>query len=82
MRRVTCDYFAPMFREEAYVIGARTRLLKTSSLVMDYAVAVDGEIRAEGEAVVVNLTADGSARAPFNGAARAKITSADSPDIA
>ena len=63
-------------------LAARTRLLKTSSLVMDYAVAVAGEIRAEGEAVMVRLTPDGTARAPFSDEARARIIEADRPDIA
>ncbi len=62
VRRVTADYLAPVLQNESYVLAARTVLIKPSSFVMEYGLFVDTRHVASGEAVVVSLTADGSAR--------------------
>ena len=64
VRRVTADYYAPVLRDEIYVITARTRLVKPSSFVMEYGLFVDGQRKASGEAIVVSLPPDGSERQP------------------
>ncbi|MEM9971684.1 MAG: thioesterase family protein [Pseudomonadota bacterium] len=61
VRRVTADYHAPMFQNEAYVVTARTTVIKPSSFVMEYAVFSD-TLRATGEAVVISLERDGKTR--------------------
>ena len=62
VRHVSADYLAPMFQDEDYIVTARTKLLKPSSFVMDYAVYVGGAIKATGVAVGVSLEADGQTR--------------------
>ncbi len=62
VRRVTADYHAPMFQNEDYTITARTRSIKSSSFVMDYAAFSGGTLRATGEAVVISLEQDGKTR--------------------
>ncbi len=62
VRHLTADYLAPMYQNETYTVAARTRLLKPSSFVMEYAVATNGEIRATGDCVVISLEQDGRTR--------------------
>lgn len=62
VRRVTADFHAPMFHGEDYVLTARTRSIKDSSFIMDYAVFAGGSLRATGEAVVISLQDDGKTR--------------------
>ncbi len=62
VRRVTADYHAPMFQHEDYTIAARTRSIKSSSFIMDYAAFSGGTLRATGEAVVISLQHDGKTR--------------------
>ncbi|MEM9425317.1 MAG: acyl-CoA thioesterase [Pseudomonadota bacterium] len=62
VRRVTADYLAPVLMGQDYVIATRTTLVKPSSFLMDYGLFVEGRQVSSGEAVVVSLTPDGSAR--------------------
>lgn len=62
VRRQTVDYLAPIHFGETYVAAMRTARIKPSSLVMDYAIFVDGTVRATAETVIVALTQDASAR--------------------
>ena len=64
VRRITGDFFAPMFQDQRYVVATRTTLVKPSSFIMEYGVFVDGEKKAGGEAIGVSLTPDGTARQP------------------
>ena len=64
VRRQVADYLAPMFHDESYIVTARTRLVKASSFVMEYAVHSGGSLRATGEAVMVSLEPDGLTRRP------------------
>ena len=64
VRRVSADYLKPMFQNEIYTIAARTVTIRPSTFIMHYAVAVDGEVRATGDAVVVSLEQDGKTRRP------------------
>ncbi len=61
-RRVTADYLAPVLMNQTYVVTARTTLVKPSSFLMEYGLFVEGSRAASGDAVVVSLTPDGSAR--------------------
>ncbi len=62
VRRVTADYLAPIFKNQTYVVTARTTLVKPSSFLMEYGLFIDGQSVATGEAVVVSLTPDGTGR--------------------
>ncbi|MCG6883216.1 MAG: acyl-CoA thioesterase [Silicimonas sp.] len=77
VRRVTADFLAPMFQNQAYVVTTRTTLVKPSSFVMEYGLFVDGEKKAAGEAVGVSLTPDGSARQPHRPEAVARMIERD-----
>ena len=82
VRQQSVDYLAPMFQDERYVVTARTRLLKTSSLIMDYAVHSGGAVRASGSAVLVSLEQDGTARRPHKDAAIKRILATDGAERA
>jgi len=82
VRAQTADYLAPMFQDEHYVVATRTKLLKPSSMVMEYAVFSEGMIKANGEAVIISLEQDGKTRRPHNAAARELIIARDAPEIA
>ena len=62
VRHLSADYLAPVFQNEDYIVTARTRLIKPSSFVMEYAVHAGGTLRATGDAVVVSLELDGKTR--------------------
>ena len=64
VRRVTADYLAPVLQDQTYIVTARTTLVKPSSFLMEYGLFVDRAQVASGEAVVVSLTPDGTARQP------------------
>jgi acyl-CoA thioester hydrolase len=61
VRAVTAEYLRPMFQNESYVVTARTREIRNTSFLMDYAVYC-GEVRATGSCVVVMLDREGSTK--------------------
>ena len=77
VRHQSADYLAPIVQNEIYIVTARTRLIKPSSFVMDYAVHSGGTLRATGDAVVVSLTQDGRARRAHNAEAVARMIERD-----
>ena len=81
VRRVTCDFHAPMFLNEVYTVATRTSVLKPSSLVMEYAVASGGTLRATGEAVGVSLEQDGRTRRNHAPQAVDMVMKNDNPDV-
>ncbi|MEK6217320.1 MAG: hypothetical protein N2B03_08905, partial [Boseongicola sp.] len=60
------DFLAPAFQNDDYIIAARTRVIKPSSFVMDYAVSSEGTLWATGEAIVVSVDRDGRTRRNHN----------------
>jgi len=62
VRHLSADFLAPMYQNDVYTIAARTRTIKHSSLIMDYAVAVNGQIRGTGDCVIISLEQDGRTR--------------------
>ena len=82
VRAQSADYLAPMFMDEHYVVTARTKLLKASSFVMEYAVFSDGQVKATGDAVVISLEQDGKTRRAHYDTGRAQIVERDAPKIA
>ncbi|NNL17823.1 MAG: acyl-CoA thioesterase [Boseongicola sp.] len=74
VRHLSADFLAPMYQNEVYTVAARTRLIKPTSFIMDYAVAVGGQIRGTGDCVVVSLEQDGrTRRAHFPAAVSAMV---------
>ena len=82
VRYQNADYLKPLYQDEVYVVTARTRVLKPTSLVMEHAVFVSGELRVKGEVVIVSLTQDGSARREHKPRAINEILELDSPERA
>ena len=82
VRAQSADYFAPMFQDQHYVATVRTRLLKASSMIMEYAVFCEGSLKANGEAVVVSIEQDGNSRRPFSPEVVARIVALDTPEQA
>jgi len=62
VRHLSADFLHPIYQNETYTLATRTRLVKPSSFIMDYAVAVDGHIRGTGDCVVISLEQDGKTR--------------------
>ena len=77
LRMASAEYIAPMNLGESYVVTGRTTSFRTSSFMMAYAVFVDSEVRATGEAVIVSLEQDGTTKRPLTGAMRATLQSRD-----
>ncbi|NNJ67207.1 MAG: acyl-CoA thioesterase [Boseongicola sp.] len=74
VRHLSADFLAPMYQNEVYTIAARTRSIKPTSLIMDYAVASDGQIKGTGDCVIISLEQDGKTRRPhFPEAVRAMV---------
>jgi len=74
VRHLSADYLTPMYQNEIYTLAARTRTIKHSSMIMDYAVASNGKIRGTGDCVIVSLEQDGrTRRAHFPHAVRAMV---------
>lgn len=62
LRSVTCDYLAPMYLNERYVVTARCASFRKTSFVKEYAVWTDGRLKASGTAVVVMTESDGTTK--------------------
>ena len=77
LRRVSADYIAPVYLGESYVVTGRTVSFRSSSFVMAYAIFVEGEMRATGEAVIVSLEPDGTAKRPLTEAMRKTLIERD-----
>ncbi|WP_093975527.1 acyl-CoA thioesterase [Boseongicola aestuarii] len=74
VRHLSADFLAPMYQNEVYTIAARTRSIKASSLIMEYAVASGGQIKGTGDCVIISLEQDGKTRrAHFPDAVRAMV---------
>jgi len=65
VKAVSADYKREMRMGEDYLVTARTKSFRNTSFTMEYAVWSDG-LRATGEAIVVVLEPDGSARRPLH----------------
>ncbi|MBT8425981.1 MAG: acyl-CoA thioesterase [Silicimonas sp.] len=77
VRRQVADYLAPVLFGDTYVVTLKTSRIKPSSLVMEYGVFVDGQLRVSAETVVVSLTQDGTARQVWRDAAIRSIVERD-----
>jgi acyl-CoA thioester hydrolase len=67
-------YFKPMFLGETFVITARAASFRNSSIVLEYGVFEDGELRCAGETVIVTLEQDGKTKRPLSEQVVAAVT--------
>jgi len=72
LKSVTMEYRREMFLGEDYVVTARTTSFRRASLEMHYAVFAP-DLRAEGTAVIVLLSRDGSGRHPLTDAQKSRL---------
>ena len=81
VRRQTADYLAPILFRDLYTVTIRTTQIKPSSMIMEFAIHVDGKIAATGETVMVSLSQDGTAREAWRADAIANIVEADGAEL-
>ncbi len=77
LRSVTCDYHAPLFLNDEYIVTARCESFRTTSFRKVYAVWSGGALKAEGSAIVVMTDAAGTRKIPLTDQARAVFRSRD-----
>ncbi len=77
LRAITCDYFAPMFLNEEYVVTARCRSYRASSFTKEYGVWAGGRLKVSGTAVVVMTNKTGTEKVPLSEAMRAVLERRD-----
>ncbi|MEM9032771.1 MAG: acyl-CoA thioesterase [Pseudomonadota bacterium] len=77
LRQVACDYYAPMYLSETYVVSARCVSFRESSFVKEYGVFADGKLKALGRAVIVMTDPKGTTKMPVTEAVRKVLESRD-----
>ncbi len=65
LRAITCDYHAPMFLNERYVVTARCESFRRTSFRKLYAVWADGQLKVEGSAIIVMTDRAGTTKLPL-----------------
>ena len=76
LRAQGCDYHAPMFLDDAYIVTTRCASMRTTSFRCDYAVWTGGSLRATGFAAVVATDASGARKTAIPGAIRDRLLAA------
>ena len=77
IRQIVCDYLAPMFLNEDYVVTARCVSFRNTSFRKDYAVWSEGQIKVRGSAVVVMTEEGGTIKRPLPDHVRAVLKDRD-----
>ncbi len=77
LRHVSCDFHAPMFLNEPYVVTARATSFRTTSFTKEYAVWSEGRLKAAGRAVIVITDKAGTTKLPLSDAIRAALIDRD-----
>ncbi len=77
VRSLTCDYIAPLFLNDRYIVTARCISFRTSSFVKRYAVWSEGALKAEGQTVIVQTDTAGTTKMPLSGATRDALIARD-----
>lgn len=65
LKSVTCDFHAPMYLNEAYVVTARCVSFRTTSFLKEYAVWSKGKLTCSSSAVVVLTDKAGTTKLPL-----------------
>jgi acyl-CoA thioester hydrolase len=77
VRSLTCDFLAPMFLNDDYIVTARCESFRTTSFRKDYAVWRGGRLCATGTAVVVMTDKSGERKQPLTDAQRETFVTRD-----
>ena len=77
VRSLTCEYLAPMFLNDDYVVAARCESFRTTSFRKEYSVWRDGRLCATGSAVVVMTDRTGERKEPLTDAHRDVLIARD-----
>ncbi len=78
LRSVTCDYLAPMFLNEEYIVTARCESFRRTSFKKVYGVWSGGMLKAQGTTIVVMTDASGTRKVPLSDTAREIFRTRDS----
>ncbi len=65
LKSVTCEYHAPMFLSDPYIVTARCQSFRRTSFVKEYAVWSGGGLKTTGTAVIVMTEQDGTTKWPL-----------------
>ncbi|MEL6643435.1 MAG: thioesterase family protein [Pseudomonadota bacterium] len=77
VRQIVCDYLAPLYLNEDYVITARCVSFRNTSFQKEYAVWSGGQIKAQASTVIVMTDDTGSTKMPIPEAVRATLRDRD-----
>ena len=77
LRSVTCDYLAPMFLNETYIVTARCVSFRNTSFRKEYAVWSEGAVKVAGSAVIVMTDRTGTVKVPLSDEMRATLSERD-----
>ncbi|MEO0701880.1 MAG: thioesterase family protein [Pseudomonadota bacterium] len=77
LRGVTCDYHAPLFLHEDYVVTARCLSFRRTSFRKAYGVWSGGVLKAEGTAVIVMTDTAGTTKIPLSDGIRETLAGRD-----
>lgn len=77
LRGVTCDYHAPLFLNDDYVVTARCLSFRRTSFRKAYGVWSGGVLKAEGTAVIVMTEGDGTTKMPLPDSVRQTLAARD-----
>ena len=77
LRAITCDYFAPMFLNESYVVTARCESFRQTSFKKVYGVWSEGRLKVSGSAVIVMTDKAGTTKVPLSDRMREVMAARD-----
>lgn len=77
LKRVECDYIAPMFLHDSYIVTARASSFRTSSFTKEYGVWRAGALVAKGACIVVMTDKSGTQKVPLTAAMRDVLSTRD-----
>ncbi len=82
LRAITCDYHAPMFLNEEYVVTARCTGFRNTSFTKIYAVWAGGVCKVTGSAIIVMTDKAGTTKVPLTEAMQAVLMERDGAEPA
>jgi acyl-CoA thioester hydrolase len=77
IRSLTCEFLAPMFLDQEYIVTARCESFRRTSLTKTYAIWSGGRPCATGAAVIVMTDRTGAEKVPLTDDQRQMLTDRD-----
>ena len=77
LRALACEYYAPMFLNEDYVVTARCVSYRRTSFTKEYGVWSGGRLKVSGSAVIVMTDKAGTTKIPLTGEQRDILVARD-----